>query len=718
MNISPSFNPVNNDNNQLINHTSGPAVLSRDGLLWTLKREDGNGIRCANMSCANKANTPRKGHKDCIGLFCQTCCVDTVRRAIERSNPIIWCPVRSHNTAAGAHNPPASQLQQSVPPTNQQHSERTSIPLTSTNTSHISVGYIVNGSATRGYGTTHWATNKPFDAQPTHVAESFGWLATRTLRGRRTGRENGWPQEISGGDSILTTELCVCEDVAYASPGGGYWECQGVSAVRTIAADDTLLYRRLPDGIIGDCLHDCPGLAEATATQDLNGKKRQRETNTGSADIGSPRKRRQVLIEAVVHTPVRRRSAVRRASASRRAVSTFTGSSNALPVFVSQPTSIQALSSPPDGPVGESPLASNAVLGPDKERAFPSSFYACDVFRGFKKMDELMRQRVPPIYKKAAFCTVFGINYYCLPTYNKHRRTYDHNQDLVPKYVALKHEAGGAWRCFTSEAIEIVVAEKDTDSSDDDDDSISSKADHVPEPFNLDSPPCRMLSIALVKNLTTAVPTLGPRTQIWMMHIMLCAAHTVTNCYLLRLQKNFVFYRVLSTLRAQWTAEMHRFESKEVAILNNAVWSSVIPVDFRSLKARVQSLLPRLHTVVENPHDNEFYEDLKTAIQKTGSARALGIHGEHASLERTSAGYYGEKGVSIIFAALSCEYSGITSFWDIPSIKFIERVLIPEVALGLIQSDLSLTDTPADRREALAIKDESTEFGNMKYKID
>lgn len=82
----------------------------------------------------------------------------------------------------------------------------------------------------------------------------------------------------------------------------------------------------------------------------------------------------------------------------------------------------------------------------------------------------------------------------------------------------------------------------------------------------------------------------------------------------------------------------HRFESKEVAILNNAVWSSVIPVDFRSLKARVQSLLPRLHTVVENPHDNEFYEDLKTAIQKTGSARALGIHGEHASLERTSAG--------------------------------------------------------------------------------
>lgn len=81
-------------------------------------------------------------------------------------------------------------------------------------------------------------------------------------------------------------------------------------------------------------------------------------------------------------------------------------------------------------------------------------------------------------------------------------------------------------------------------------------------------------------------------------------------------------------------------------------------------------------------------------------------------------GSYGEKGVSIIFAALSCEYSGITSFWDIPSIKFIERVLIPEVALGLIQSDLSLTDTPADRREALAIKDESTEFGNMKYKID
>lgn len=79
---------------------------------------------------------------------------------------------------------------------------------------------------------------------------------------------------------------------------------------------------------------------------------------------------------------------------------------------------------------------------------------------------------------------------------------------------------------------------------------------------------------------------------------------------------------------------------------------------------------------------------------------------------------YGEKGVSIIFAVLSREYSGITSFWDISAIKFIERVLIPEAALNLIQSDLSLTNTPADRREALAIKDDSTKFGNMKYKVD
>lgn len=82
----------------------------------------------------------------------------------------------------------------------------------------------------------------------------------------------------------------------------------------------------------------------------------------------------------------------------------------------------------------------------------------------------------------------------------------------------------------------------------------------------------------------------------------------------------------------------HRFESKEVAILNNAVWSAAIPVEFHSLKARVKSLLPRLRTVVENPHDNEFYKDLEAAIKKTGSARALGIRGECASFERTSAG--------------------------------------------------------------------------------
>lgn len=140
MNLSQIINPaVINDNNQQTHHTPVQAGLRREEILWSLRRDDGNGIRCANMSCANKAHIPRKGHKDCIGFFCQTCCVDTVRRAMERSDPIVRCSVRSHNTAAGVHNLSVLQLQQSVPPTSQHQSEPASIPLTSTNNSHISV---------------------------------------------------------------------------------------------------------------------------------------------------------------------------------------------------------------------------------------------------------------------------------------------------------------------------------------------------------------------------------------------------------------------------------------------------------------------------------------------------------------------------------------------------------------------------------------------------
>ena len=71
-----------------------------------------------------------------------------------------------------------------------------------------------------------------------------------------------------------------------------------------------------------------------------------------------------------------------------------------------------------------------------------------------------------------------------------------------------------------------------------------------------------------------------------------------------------------------------------------------------------------------------------------------------------------------MFDVISCQFRGPQGFWGISALKFIERVLIPEAALALIQLDLGLSNTLADRSTAQAIKDESTKFGNMKYKLD
>lgn len=71
-----------------------------------------------------------------------------------------------------------------------------------------------------------------------------------------------------------------------------------------------------------------------------------------------------------------------------------------------------------------------------------------------------------------------------------------------------------------------------------------------------------------------------------------------------------------------------------------------------------------------------------------------------------------------MFDVIAREFRGTEGFWGIPSLKFIQRILIPEAALALIQLDLGLSNSPAGRRKARKIKDASTVYGNMKYKLD
>lgn len=81
------------------------APQSRNEILSTLDC-GGNKIRCGNSACMTKAKEPRQGHKHCVGFFCKPCCLETVRLAMERSQPVARCGVPAHAAGAGAHTAP------------------------------------------------------------------------------------------------------------------------------------------------------------------------------------------------------------------------------------------------------------------------------------------------------------------------------------------------------------------------------------------------------------------------------------------------------------------------------------------------------------------------------------------------------------------------------------------------------------------------------------
>jgi len=80
---------------------------------------------------------------------------------------------------------------------------------------------------------------------------------------------------------------------------------------------------------------------------------------------------------------------------------------------------------------------------------------------------------------------------------------------------------------------------------------------------------------------------------------------------------------------------------------------------------------------------------------------------------------YGECGKDLIFSTIQKLYASdgtTSSLWGFPFLKFIERVLIPETAILLIQDDFGLDmDLDSDRVLALELKDDSTLYGNMQY---
>ncbi|KAG0703949.1 RTC4-like domain-containing protein [Suillus ampliporus] len=172
--------------------------------------------------------------------------------------------------------------------------------------------------------------------------------------------------------------------------------------------------------------------------------------------------------------------------------------------------------------------------------------------------------------------------------------------------------------------------------------------------------------------------------------------------------------------------QRHRFETHSLPEAMEKGWPQTI--DFKKVPKRIERMKGALEAIIidaDNRSDNEdsvdddargprarsvFWRELKKEIKKRGSRTVTGVKGQFASFEKTQPGYYGELGLLIIHQTLYNLFP--FSSFDASSIapltpaEFIQLVLVPEAAVGLIIQDLHL-----DRDEAIVTLRESSQYG-------
>ncbi|KAF7976973.1 hypothetical protein HWV62_5049 [Athelia sp. TMB] len=842
MNSSPSHTPQRS--------TSGippQSNISRAEFHESLKRSDGK-FRCGNPACTTKQNTVRTGHQSCVGFFCKPCCVETVRLARERNEPVTRCTVPGHASGAGTltgtvpphvigtglakgrQQPILGQLvrQQNTELAASQTSRPVAIgldtePLVAPSNHAAPIADMWQNVGKLWLGEFQEAAVMDVNAGKYKQAAAETKVLQRTgitvLVWFENGREpiryrlypNSFPHFLHKNHSdlysVLFSEFSTIVETWV--PSDKTWEIQGPNTVRTVATDMVLLYRLLPNGPKGDQLQDCPRLDEYLAQQGNSGvpvpmksmvghkrgrdddeaeervKKRggMEEVQIGSSRRGSDRSSRSMSRSRRTvsqTTPARQRST----STRRRSRSTSTALDQPLQTFpLSPPTTegshtITRQTAPALLPIRPNfPLANNHTLGPDNERAFPSSFYATDIFTIFEHIKDLQAQRRPRIHRKEAFHLATGLNYFVLGTFKKHHAVYTHNQHLVSRFKHLGRTSVSTWKRFSYEAqhhrssagadaLDTISLDSDSDSDDEDSKprirassiiSIADDSDDEETAATIGDGAAGQLEIVLEDfdtleddNMAEGDDTLtggqwsdpylamdidDERSRDWTESCPYCdeplPLEPSDDLKALRksldaksipdrnnrdasLNPHHRYIRPFTDTGEH--CERHRFELDFASVLHKAAWAAALPICFDKLEHRVISLIDVLNGVIDFPWDNEYYQELKDAIATHGESATFSIRGQYVSFGRTSVGY-GGRGMEIIFKVLCHHFSPRTSVWGIPMMQFIHHVLIPETAVRLIEEDLHLVNLNAhDRRNAITIKDESTRYGNIQNK--
>jgi len=396
------------------------------------------------------------------------------------------------------------------------------------------------------------------------------------------------------------------------------WDCHTLDTVQQVETGETLLFRKLPGGVTGPRLQNCPGL-EVELKQLIEAgtlsRKRTRENEpklTGLIRSPNVVKNTRTFSNnqgQVMSTSQMRRGSRQIASPSPSKESRVVETTSRfwLSPTVISPTNV----STPHRTGADVPMDSvlplhSVALGDcpwvgqrlrNGERAWPTSFFAIDIIEGFIRIDQLRTQRRPKFYQGTAFEMVFGLQYH-RSTFHKHYKVYMDNLHLIPKYQSLGRSPKGSWTRFVAEACQEVSETSETEQPS----TESSIEESVVEDTN-QCPSCNEL-----------LPD-QPSPLLQRLRMELDKAVAATHR----------FHPNRQPIDATAYCQQHRFEAIIEPEAEIEGWPQVI--DFQKLNVRLEELTDVLREIEGDPEDSVFFGYLNDSIQRLGKNQAFGNEG-------------------------------------------------------------------------------------------
>ncbi|KDQ49880.1 hypothetical protein JAAARDRAFT_51555 [Jaapia argillacea MUCL 33604] len=555
----------------------------------------------------------------------------------------------------------------------------------------------------------------------------------------------------------ISDSFGLLNDQIYLEAYDAGWERHTRATSRTVAKGDILLYRALPSGLQGPHLSDseCPGLDTYIRKHGPIPGKGKGRAGRSPLSSSSTRQKREWPCDSISvpndETQISEPLPKRRRKDNIIDLTLDSESDDELPSTISQfLPKVEERDAPPSFVEGSS---RTTILQSRKRRSrkgdlvsiWPTSYSAAYILAGFEKMDLLLAQRSKGKLRiPNAFCAAFDGARFVQSTFSVHWGVYGRaktlGKDLISKFKRLEASEDGKWPEFVAAFKDIesgqqapvlapsldppatvtdeemphavtkpmsrVIVDDDYDSSDSSDDGFMALDSRLLCPFCDEIYPLRPSQCLRdqcdeLKARSTPAPDLA-------------------------ITRNKDHLRIIPATAAAQHCERHRFESSVAAQASREHWPT--DINLSQIPSRIKSLLPTLSHIVHDPDTNSYFQKLEESVKEDGTMQTFYLNGEYGVMKSIGVGYYGPKGYQTIYLSLleafpdlktnGIRYIGRNNRSEpqpihVPGNIFVNRVLVPEVAILLIQADLNLL-----RDQAIKTKKASDTYGFIMFPDD